>query len=107
HAFDRGRRRPYRHGAENSGRCPARADGDRGDARGRWARQHREDALALCAVSRAMRVRSAGIDPLTAYLATSPGGMDSVAIIGAASKADLSFVMALQVVGLWSLMLRG
>lgn len=38
-----------------------------------------------------------GLDPLTAYLATSPGGMDSVAIIAAASgKVDLSFVMALQ-----------
>ncbi len=38
-----------------------------------------------------------GIDPLTAYLATSPGGMDSVAIIAAASDTvDISFVMALQ-----------
>lgn len=38
-----------------------------------------------------------GIDPLTAYLATSPGGMDSVAIIAAASdNVNLSFVMALQ-----------
>ena len=41
--------------------------------------------------------RFAGIDPLTAYLATSPGGMDSIAIIAAASKSvDISFVMALQ-----------
>jgi uncharacterized protein len=38
-----------------------------------------------------------GIDPLTAYLATSPGGIDSVAIIAAAAdNVDLSFVMALQ-----------
>ena len=38
-----------------------------------------------------------GIDPLTAYLATSPGGLDSVAIIAAASDSvDISFVMALQ-----------
>lgn len=38
-----------------------------------------------------------GIDPLTAYLATSPGGLDSIAIIAAASDSvDLSFVMALQ-----------
>jgi uncharacterized protein len=43
-------------------------------------------------------VRYAGIDPLTAYLATSPGGMDTIAIIGAASKVDLSFIMALQTV---------
>ena len=38
-----------------------------------------------------------GVDPLTAYLATSPGGMDSIAIIAAASKdVDLSFVLTLQ-----------
>ncbi|MBB3173024.1 hypothetical protein FHR90_000842 [Endobacter medicaginis] len=37
-----------------------------------------------------------GIDPLTAYLATSPGGMDSVAIIAASSNVDLPFVTALQ-----------
>ena len=37
------------------------------------------------------------IDPLTAYLATSPGGMDTVAIIAASSpQVDMSFVMALQ-----------
>lgn len=39
-----------------------------------------------------------GIDPLTAYLATSPGGADSVAIIAASShNVDLPFVMALQI----------
>ncbi|BCH31343.1 ammonia monooxygenase [Mesorhizobium sp. L-8-10] len=39
------------------------------------------------------------IDPLTAYLATSPGGMDSVAIIAAASDTvNISFIMALQMV---------
>lgn len=38
----------------------------------------------------------AGTDLLTAYLATSPGGADSVAIIAAASKVDLPFVMAMQ-----------
>jgi membrane AbrB-like protein len=38
-----------------------------------------------------------GIDPLTAYLATSPGGMDSIAVIAAASEnVDISFIMALQ-----------
>ena len=38
-----------------------------------------------------------GVDPLTAYLATSPGGLDSIAIIAAASSSvDLSLVMALQ-----------
>jgi uncharacterized protein len=38
----------------------------------------------------------AHIDPLTAYLATSPGGADSVAIIAAGSNVNLPFVMAMQ-----------
>lgn len=38
------------------------------------------------------------IDPLTAYLATSPGGLDSVAIIAATTHVDMPFVMALQTV---------
>jgi len=37
-----------------------------------------------------------GTDPLTAYLATSPGGADSVAIIAASSNVDMPFVMAMQ-----------
>jgi uncharacterized membrane protein AbrB (regulator of aidB expression) len=36
------------------------------------------------------------VDPLTAYLATSPGGVDSVAIIAAGSNVNLPFVMAMQ-----------
>ena len=36
------------------------------------------------------------IDALTAYLATSPGGLDSVAIIAVGSNADVPFVLALQ-----------
>ena len=43
-------------------------------------------------------VRVAGVDPLTAYLATSPGGMDAIAVIASTSAADAPFVMALQVV---------
>ena len=39
-----------------------------------------------------------GVDPMTAYLATSPGGMDSVAIIAASTKVDVSFVMSLQTI---------
>jgi membrane AbrB-like protein len=41
-------------------------------------------------------VRVFGIDPLTAYLATSPGGADSVAIIAASARVNVSFVMAMQ-----------
>jgi uncharacterized protein len=39
---------------------------------------------------------SVGTDPLTAYLATSPGGADSVAIIAASSNVNVPFVMAMQ-----------
>jgi membrane AbrB-like protein len=52
--------------------------------------------IALCAVLAAVLVITAGVDPLTAYLATSPGGADSVAIIAASSKVDIPFVMAMQ-----------
>jgi membrane AbrB-like protein len=55
--------------------------------------------IAFCAGVAWLLVVQLGIDPLTAYLATSPGGLDSVAIIAAAagSSVDLSFVMALQI----------
>jgi uncharacterized protein len=36
------------------------------------------------------------VDALTAYLATSPGGLDAAALIAASTKVDLPFVMALQ-----------
>ncbi len=36
------------------------------------------------------------IDPLTAYLATSPGGIDAVAIIAASANVNVGFVMTLQ-----------
>lgn len=52
--------------------------------------------IALCATLAGVLVWVAGIDPLTAYLATSPGGADSIAIIAASSKVDMPFVMALQ-----------
>lgn len=53
--------------------------------------------IAFCGGLGWLLVRFVGVDPLTAYLATSPGGLDAVAIIAAASdSADLSFIMALQ-----------
>ena len=48
------------------------------------------------------------LDPLTAYLATSPGGMDSIAVIAASShNVDLEFVMALQTVRLFLVIFLG
>jgi len=52
--------------------------------------------IAICGVFAFLLVQFAGIDPLTAYLATSPGGADSVAIIAASSKVDVPFVVAMQ-----------
>ena len=48
-----------------------------------------------------------GIDPLTAYLATSPGGADSVAIIASSSKVDQPFVMAMQIARFVVVLLTG
>ncbi|WP_417355966.1 AbrB family transcriptional regulator [Gallaecimonas pentaromativorans] len=52
--------------------------------------------MTLCAGIGYLLVRFLGIDPLTAYLATSPGGMDAIAIISAGTHVDISFVMAMQ-----------
>lgn len=53
--------------------------------------------MAFCGCLAWVLSHELGVDPLTAYLATSPGGLDSVAIIAAASKdVDISFVMAMQ-----------
>jgi uncharacterized protein len=52
--------------------------------------------LLACGGAAWVLVRFAGIDPLTAYLATSPGGADSIAIISASTPVDVPFVMAMQ-----------
>jgi membrane AbrB-like protein len=56
--------------------------------------------IAVCAGLSWLLVQVTGVDPLTAYLAMSPGGMDTVAIIAASSHVDLPFVMAMQAVRL-------
>jgi membrane AbrB-like protein len=53
--------------------------------------------IAICGGFGAVLVVAAGVDPLTAYLATSPGGVDSVSIIAASTKVDMPFVLAMQV----------
>jgi membrane AbrB-like protein len=49
----------------------------------------------------------AGVAPLTAYLATSPGGADSVAVIAVGSAVDAGFVMAMQMVRFFMVLLLG
>ncbi|QPO13915.1 AbrB family transcriptional regulator [Thalassospira sp. A40-3] len=52
--------------------------------------------ISFCAGISGLLVYFMDIDPLTAYLATSPGGLDSVAIIAASTNVDLSFILVLQ-----------
>lgn len=63
--------------------------------------------IALCGAFAMILAQAAGIDPLTAYLATSPGGMEATAIIAAASGADMAFVMAIQTARLIIVILTG
>jgi membrane AbrB-like protein len=52
--------------------------------------------IGFCGLLAWMLVALLHVDPLTAYLATNPGGVDAAAIIAASTKVDTSFVMALQ-----------
>jgi membrane AbrB-like protein len=64
--------------------------------------------VLFCGGLAALLVYFTDIDPLTAYLATSPGGMDSVAIIAAASpNVNLSFVMSVQMLRFLIVLLFG
>jgi membrane AbrB-like protein len=63
--------------------------------------------IALCAASAWVLVALLHIDALTAYLATTPGGLDSIAIIALDSQADVPFVLALQTLRLLVVVLTG
>jgi membrane AbrB-like protein len=63
--------------------------------------------ILLCGLSAAMLVWLVGTDPLTAFLATTPGGLDAIAIIAVDSNADISFVLALQTVRLFVVIVTG
>jgi hypothetical protein len=66
--------------------------------------------LALMAVgllSAGALVLFTGLDPLSAYLATSPGGADSMAVLAATSAVDTSFVMAMQLTRFLIVLLAG
>jgi hypothetical protein len=57
--------------------------------------------MSFCGLMAWCLAHFAQVDPLTAYLATSPGGLDSVAIIAASTpRVDVPFVLALQSVRL-------
>jgi membrane AbrB-like protein len=63
--------------------------------------------IAICCVFAAALVYFAGIDPLTAYLATSPGGADSVAIIATSTHVDVPFIMSMQLARMFFILLTG
>jgi membrane AbrB-like protein len=63
--------------------------------------------IVLCGGVAWLMVLAIHVDPLTAYLATSPGGSDSVAIIAASSNVDVSFVMAMQTVRMIAVLFIG
>jgi len=52
--------------------------------------------VAMCGGIGTILIFAAGVDPLSAYLATSPGGLDTVAIIASTSHGNISFVMGMQ-----------
>lgn len=63
--------------------------------------------IVFCGGLAVLLTRTLGVDLLTAYLATSPGGLDSIVIITASTNADISFVMVLQSVRLFAVILLG
>ncbi len=63
--------------------------------------------IALCGASAWALTWTMHTDPLTAYLATSPGGLDSIAIIAMDQPIDLSFVLALQTLRVFIVILTG
>ncbi|MFS2222540.1 AbrB family transcriptional regulator [Pantoea sp. B65] len=63
--------------------------------------------MLLCGAMAWMLTQLLHVDLLTAYLATSPGGLDTVAIIAAGSRVDIAFVMAMQTLRLFTILLTG
>ena len=63
--------------------------------------------LVLCGVSAVLLVVWLHVDPLTAYLATTPGGLDSVAIIALGSGSNVALVLAIQIVRLFVVVASG
>lgn len=63
--------------------------------------------IALCCLSALLLKATAHVDPLTAYLATTPGGLDSVTVIALGSGADVPLVLAIQAVRVFFVILSG
>ncbi|WP_236237893.1 AbrB family transcriptional regulator [Pseudomonas faucium] len=63
--------------------------------------------IMLCAVCAWGLAWAMGVDFLSMYLATSPGGLDAMAIIAVESHADVGLVLAMQTLRLFGVILTG
>jgi membrane AbrB-like protein len=63
--------------------------------------------LGMCALSGVVLVVLLHVDPLTAYLATTPGGLDSVSIIALGSGSNVALVLAIQTLRLFAVVASG
>jgi membrane AbrB-like protein len=64
--------------------------------------------IAMCGGLALLLVKFAGIDPITAWLATNPGGADTAAIIASSSQnVDAGFIMTMQTLRFLSVLLFG
>ncbi|WP_286912766.1 MULTISPECIES: AbrB family transcriptional regulator [unclassified Pseudomonas] len=63
--------------------------------------------IVLCAVCAWGLAWAMGVDFLSMYLATSPGGLDAMAIIAVETHADVGLVLAMQTLRLFGVILTG
>ena len=63
--------------------------------------------IVLCALSAWLIAGMLGKDFLSVYLATSPGGLDSMAIIAVDTHSDIGLVLAMQTLRLFGVILTG
>jgi uncharacterized protein len=63
--------------------------------------------LAMCASGGVLLVVLLHVDPLTAYLATTPGGLDSVSIIALGSGSNVPLILAIQTLRLFAVVASG
>lgn len=63
--------------------------------------------IILCGISAMVVCWWLGVDYLSAYLATSPGGLDSLSVVAIDVHADVGLVMAMQTLRLFAVILTG
>jgi membrane AbrB-like protein len=63
--------------------------------------------IVLCCGAAWVLMQQLGLDVLSAYLSTSPGGLDTVAAIALSTNCDVAFILALQTLRLFSVIFVG